>query len=168
MKSPAERLNSSGSSRLMVWPQFGITASAAEAMFCFIRMPGLRQSLATALFASSATLADKWNMPVRSNERNYFTRNIMQFAEDAKKATDGKVEIVIHPEDSLTKQPEVKRAVQTGQVQLGELLMSMHSNESALFGVDAVPFLASNNEEGQKLLKVMRPILEERLKRQGM
>src|SRR3954451_16318528 len=43
MKSPAERLNSSGSSRLMVWPQFGITASAAEAMFCFIRMPGLRQ-----------------------------------------------------------------------------------------------------------------------------
>lgn len=124
--------------------------------------------LATALFASSATLADKWNMPVRSNERNYFTRNIMQFAEDVKKATDGKVEIVIHPEDSLTKQPEVKRAVQTGQVQIGELLMSMHSNESALFGVDAVPFLASNNEEGQKLLKVMRPILEERLKRQGM
>ena len=124
--------------------------------------------LATALFASSATLADKWNMPVRSNERNYFTRNIMQFAEDVKKATDGKVEIVIHPEDSLTKQPEVKRAVQTGQVQIGELLMSMHSNESPLFGVDAVPFLASNNEEGQKLLKVMRPILDERLKRQGM
>ena len=86
--------------------------------------------LAAALFASSATLADKWNMPVRSNERNYFTRNIMQFAEDAKKATDGKVEIVIHPEDSLTKQPEVKRAVQTGQVQIGELLMSMHSNET--------------------------------------
>ena len=85
--------------------------------------------LATALLASSATLADKWNMPVRSNERNYFTRNIMQFAEDVKKTTDGKVEIVIHPETSLTKQPEVKRAVQTGQVQIGELLMSMHSNE---------------------------------------
>jgi hypothetical protein len=53
--------------------------------------------LAAALVASSAALADKWNMPVRSNERNYFTRNIMQFAEDVKKATDGKVEIVIHP-----------------------------------------------------------------------
>ena len=34
-------------------------------------------SLATALFASSATLADKWNMPVRSNERKRSTRNIM-------------------------------------------------------------------------------------------
>jgi hypothetical protein len=42
-------------------------------------------SLAAALVATSAALADKWNMPVRSNERNYFTRNIMQFAEDVKK-----------------------------------------------------------------------------------
>ena len=107
-------------------------------------------SLAAALVASSAALADKWNMPVRSNERNYFTRNIMQFAEDVKKATDGKVEIVVHPEDSLTKQPEVKRAVQTGQVQIGELLMSMHSNESALFGVDAVPFLRVEQRGGAR------------------
>jgi TRAP-type C4-dicarboxylate transport system substrate-binding protein len=107
-------------------------------------------------------------MPVRSNDRNYFTRNIMQFAEEVKKTTAGELEIVIHPETSLMKQPDVKRGVQTGQVQLGELLMSMHSNESALFGVDSVPFLASTSEEGAKLLKVMRPLLEERLAKQGM
>ena len=77
-------------------------------------------SLAAAIVTSSAALADKWNMPVRSNERNYMTRSVMQFAEDVKKGTGGKVEIVLHPEDSLTKQPEVKRAVQTAQVQLGE------------------------------------------------
>jgi TRAP-type C4-dicarboxylate transport system substrate-binding protein len=92
----------------------------------------------------------------------------MQFAADVKKATDGKVDIVVHPEDSLVKQPEVKRAVQTGQIQIGELLMSLHSNEAALFGVDAVPFLASNNAEYAKLLKVVRPYLEERLKKQGL
>ncbi|MFH1045216.1 MAG: TRAP transporter substrate-binding protein [Pseudomonadota bacterium] len=124
--------------------------------------------LAAALLASSAAFADKWNMPVRSNERNYFTRNVMQFAADVKKATDGKVDIVVHPEDSLKKQPEVKRAVQTGQVQIGEFLMSLHSNEAALFGVDSVPFLATNNKEYAKLLKVVRPILEERLGKQGM
>src|SRR3712207_4474627 len=122
-------------------------------------------SLAAALVASTAALADKWNMPVRSNERNYFTRNILQFAEDVKKATEGKVEIVVHPEDSLTKQPEVKRAVQTGQVQVGELLMSIHSNEAAVFGVDAVPFMATNNEENRKLLAAARPFIEDRLKK---
>ena len=124
--------------------------------------------LAAAALTSSAALADRWNMPVRSNERNYFTQNIMQFAEDVKKATDGKLEIVIHPEDSLIKQPDIKRAVQTGQVQIGELLMSIHSNESAVFGVDAVPFMATNNEENRKLLQAARPFVEERLKRQGI
>ena len=124
--------------------------------------------LVAATLASPAAWADKWNMPTRSNERNYFTRNIQQFADEVKKGTDGKVDIVIHPEDSLVKQPEVKRAVQTGQVQIGEFLMSLHSNESALYGVDAVPFLATSNAESAKLLKVMRPLLEERLKKQGM
>ncbi len=124
--------------------------------------------VAAALLASSAAFADKWNMPTRSNERNYHTRNILQFAADVKKSTNGKVDIVVHPEDSLIKQPEVKRAVQTGQVQIGEFLMSLHSNESALFGVDAVPFLATDNTQGAKLLKVMRPLLQDRLKKQGM
>lgn len=124
--------------------------------------------LASALLAGSAAAADKWNMPVRSNERNYFTRNILQFVDEVKKSSDAKLEIVVHPEDSLTKQPEVKRAVQTGQVQIGELLMSMHSNESPIFGVDAVPLLATTAEENKKLLGIVRPYLEARLKAQNM
>ena len=124
--------------------------------------------IAAATLASAPAFADKWNMPVRSNERNYFTRNIMQFADEVKKTTGGELEIVIHPETSLIKQPDVKRGVQTAQAQIGEFLMSMHSNESALFGVDSVPFLATTSEEGAKLLKVMRPLLEERLAKQGM
>lgn len=127
----------------------------------------LATGLAAALAAGPA-FAEKWNLPTRSNERNYFTRNIQQFADEVRKGTDGKVDIVIHPEDALIKQPEVKRAVQTGQVQIGEFLMSLHSNESALFGVDAVPFLATSNAESAKLLHVVRPLLEDRLKKQGM
>jgi TRAP-type C4-dicarboxylate transport system substrate-binding protein len=125
-------------------------------------------SLSAALLATSPAFADKWNMPVRSNERNYFTRNIMQFVDEVKKTTDGKLEIVIHPEDSLTKQPEVKRAVQTGQVQIGELLMSIHSNENPIFGVDSVPFMATNAAENKKLLDITRPYIEARLKAQGI
>src|SRR5690606_27688631 len=125
-------------------------------------------SLAAVFATSTAALAERWNMPVRSNERNYFTRNIMQFADEVKTATDGKLEIVIHPEDSLIKQPDVKRAVQTGQVQIGELLMSMHSNENAVFGVDSVPFMAKNAEEGRKLLRITRPRIESRLEKQGV
>ena len=124
--------------------------------------------VAAALLASSAVFADKWNMPTRSTERNYFTRNIVQFAEEVKKGTEGKVDIAVHPADAQIKQPEVKRGVQTGQIQIGEFLMSLHSNEAAIFGVDSVPFLASNAAESANLLKVTRPLLDERLKKQGL
>ncbi len=116
----------------------------------------------------SAASAAKWDLPVRSNMQNYFTRNLVQFVDDVKTATGGKLDIVIHPEDSLVKQPDVKRAVQTGQVPIGELLMSMHSNESAIFGIDSVPFLTSNYEEGAKLLEVTRPELTNLLAKQGL
>jgi len=118
--------------------------------------------------AGSVAHAEKWDMPVRSNAQNYFTQNIVQFTKDVKESTGGKLDIVVHPEDSLIKQPDVKRAVQTGQVQIGELLMSLHSNENPIFGIDSIPFLATNFEEGAKLLKAARPVITERLKKQGM
>lgn len=132
-----------------------------------------KSSLLGACVIAGATMAagvhaQKWDMPVRSNPQNYFTQNIAQFADDIKAATDGKLDIVIHPEDSLIKQPDVKRAVQTGQVPIGELLMSMHSNESAIFGIDSVPFLASDYDKAAKLLEATRPALIERLSKQGM
>lgn len=117
---------------------------------------------------SPAAHAEKWNMPVRSNPQNYMTQNIMQFTDDVKKSTGGALDIVLHPEDSLIKQPDVKRAVQTGQVQIGEALMSMYSNESPIYGVDSIPFLANNFDEGAKLLDAARPVIVERLKKQGM
>lgn len=128
----------------------------------------LAGTFAAGALATPAAHAEKWNMPVRSNERNYFTQNIMQFADEVKKGTDGKLEIVIHPEDSLFKQPDVKRAVQTGQVPLGELLMSIHSNESPIFGIDSIPFLAPSYEQSARMLKAARPVIEERLKKQNI
>ena len=112
--------------------------------------------------------AQKWDMPVRSNVQNYFTQNIAQFADEVKAATDGKLNIVTHPEDSLIRQPDVKRAVQTGQVPIGEFLMSMHSNESPIYGIDSVPFLASDYEKSAQLLEATRPLLTERLANDGL
>jgi len=43
-------------------------------------------AMATTLAVSLPVAAQKWDMPTRSNERNYMTRNIMEFAADVKKA----------------------------------------------------------------------------------
>jgi TRAP-type C4-dicarboxylate transport system substrate-binding protein len=50
----------------------------------------------------------------------------------------------VHPNASLFKAPEIKRAVQSGQAQIGEILISGYSNEDPLFGLDSVPFLATS------------------------
>lgn len=131
-----------------------------------------KQVLAGLLMAAMATpvtvWAAKWDMPVRSNDRNHFTQNIAVFADEIKDATQGGLEIVIHPEDSLIKQQDLKRAIQTQQVPIGEFLMSLYSNENPLFGIDALPFLATSLEENARLLEVVRPHLTELLEKQGL
>ena len=125
-------------------------------------------SMSTMLAISLPATAEKWDMPTRSNDRNYMTRNITEFAAEIKKATSGKLDIVLHTENALVKQPEVKRAIQTGQVPIGEFLMSMHSNEWPVFGVEAVPFMAPTPQANAKLLTIIEPMINARLKKQGM
>lgn len=133
-----------------------------------LKLAVVTASMSTMLAFSVPAAAEKWDMPTRSNDRNYMTRNITEFATDIEKATGGELNIVLHPENALVKQPEVKRAIQTGQVQIGEFLMSMHSNEWPVFGVEAVPFLAPTPEANEKLLKIVEPMINARLKKQGM
>ncbi|WP_158618384.1 TRAP transporter substrate-binding protein [Candidimonas sp. SYP-B2681] len=125
-------------------------------------------ALAAALSVPAGAWAAKWDMPVRSNERNHFTQNVAIFAKDIDAATQGELKLTIHPEDSLIKQQDLKRAIQTGQVPIGEFLMSLHSNENPIFGIDSLPFLATNLDENAKLLGVVRPYLVERLSKQGL
>lgn len=116
-----------------------------------------------ALVFSSSAFAVSWNMPVRSNTSNYLTQNIQQFVEDVEQRTGEELTIQIHPEDALIKQPEVMRAVQTQQVEIGEYLMSMQSNQSPIFAVDSIPFLASTYEANRELAEAARPNIEEEL-----
>ncbi|MEH6478453.1 MAG: TRAP transporter substrate-binding protein, partial [Sneathiella sp.] len=61
---------------------------------------------------------------------------------------------------SLMKITEIKPAVRDGDVKIGEILMSVHANENAIFGVDGVPFLAAGQENARKLWAAQKPIVE--------
>src|ERR1700704_1629152 len=97
------------------------------------------QAFPAALFAAasaSAVAQTKWDMPTPYPATNFHTENIMQFASDVEKATAGKLKITVHAGASLFKAPEIKRAVQGGQADIGEILLSNFSNEWPIFGVD--------------------------------
>ena len=123
---------------------------------------------ATALAAQPAFAQTKWQLPAAYPANNPHSENLVLFAKDVSDATGGKLEITVHPAASLFKAPEIKRAVQTGQVQIGEVLMSLHENEDPIYGIDVVPFLATSYPEAMKLWKVSKPAIEKKLASQGM
>src|SRR5438094_3684267 len=123
---------------------------------------------ALAVVATAATAQTKWDLPTAYPPSNFHTENIMQFAADVDKATGGKLKITVHSNASLFKANEIKRAVQTDQAQIGEVLISAYANEDPLFGADSIPFLATSYADAAKLWKASRKALADRFAKQGM
>ena len=96
-----------------------------------------------------AAAQTKWNLPAAYPADNPHTENLAAFAKDVADATGGKLQITLHAGASLFKAPEIKRAVATGQAQIGEVLISMHENEDPIFGIDVVPFLATSFDDAR-------------------
>jgi TRAP-type C4-dicarboxylate transport system substrate-binding protein len=122
-----------------------------------------------AITCSSAPFAQtKWDLPAAYPASNFHTENITQFAKDVETATSGKLKITVHANASLFKAPEIKRAVQGGQAQIGEILLVNFENENPIFGADGIPFLASSYADSKRLYAAQKPVLDKILGAQGM
>jgi TRAP-type C4-dicarboxylate transport system substrate-binding protein len=133
-----------------------------------IRSLLLAATAAVALAAQPALAQTKWNLPAAYPPDNPHTVNLLTFTKDVGEATGGKLQITVHAAASLFKAPEIKRAVQTGQAQVGEVLISLHENEDPMFGLDVVPFVATSYPEALKLWKASKPAVEKKLAAQGL
>jgi TRAP-type C4-dicarboxylate transport system substrate-binding protein len=109
-----------------------------------------------------------WNLASAYAPSNFHTENLVQFARQVEATTRGTLRITVHPGGSLFKAPEIKRAVQGGQTQLGEILLVSFENADPLFGLDGIPFLAASYEQAVRLYQASRPALERLLAEQGL
>ena len=123
---------------------------------------------AVALTAASASAQTKWNLPAAYPANNPHTETLTAFAKQVAEGTGGKLQITVHPGASLFKAPEIKRAVATGQAQMGEVLLSVYENEDPMFGLDVVPFLVSSYADSKKLYLASKPVLEKKFAAQGL
>ena len=131
--------------------------------------PIIIAACASTVIAIAPALAQtKWNLPAAYPADNPHSENLTLFAKDVADATGGKLQITVHPNASLFKAPEIKRAVQTGQVQIGEVLISLHENEYPVYGIDVIPFLAKSYPEARKLWEASKPAISKQLASQGM
>ena len=128
----------------------------------------LATATTAALATSGAHAQAKWDLPTAYPASNVHTENLASFVADVEKASGVKLKITLHPNASLFKAPEIKRAVQGNQAQAGEFLMVNYENEWPLFGVDGIPFLADSYASAHKLYQAQKPALEKKLGEQGM
>lgn len=121
-----------------------------------------------ALVASAALAQTKWDMPTPYSDGTFQTVNVREFVADVAKTTGDKLAITVHSNASLVKMPEMKRAIQSGQAAIGEILISVLANEDAMFGFESVPGLASSYAEARKLHNLAKGAIATRLEKQGM
>lgn len=133
----------------------------------------IRNFLAAMLIAAvamlgSASAQTTWIMASGYPDSNFLTQNLRMFIGDVEKATGGKLKITLHGNDSLIKLDGIKRAVQTGQIQAGEIRLGVYGNEDPMFILDGVPFLASTYAEAWKLMEAQVPYFDKTFAKAGM
>ncbi|MFI8619240.1 TRAP transporter substrate-binding protein [Acidovorax sp. NPDC077693] len=124
--------------------------------------------LCAAAAACLAHAETKWDLPSGYAVNTFQVQNLQQFVQDVGKASGGKLKITVHPNASLFKANEIKRTVQSGQVAIGEFILSGAANEAAVYGVDSIPFLATSYADSRRLDQASRPLLVKTLGAQGM
>ncbi|WP_412565657.1 TRAP transporter substrate-binding protein [Thalassobius sp. MITS945101] len=125
-------------------------------------------TFALGLGLAGAATADTWDMPTPYGDSTFHTVNIREFAADVSAATDGALEITVHSAGSLFPHPEIKNAVRSRQVPIGEFFLSRLSNEDLAYGVDSQPFVATSYDDAAKLWAAQKPVIEALLAKEGL
>ena len=125
-------------------------------------------TFALGLGLAGAATADTWDMPTPYGDSTFHTVNIREFAADVSAATDGALEITVHSAGSLFPHPEIKNAVRSRQVPIGEFFLSRLSNEDLAYGVDSQPFVATSYDDAAKLWAAQKPVIEKLLAKEGL
>ncbi|MEM9578597.1 MAG: TRAP transporter substrate-binding protein [Pseudomonadota bacterium] len=135
-------------------------------------MSRLTKTMVAAITATSVTTAfaqaETWDLPMAYSATNFHSATGAEFAECVTIGTGGALTIQTHPGGSLYSGAEIKRAIQSGQVNIGERLLSGHGNEDPVFAVDSIPFLATSFEASEKLWEHTKGPLTELLEEQNL
>lgn len=129
----------------------------------------LALSLIFAFAAASEALAGtKWDMHLNYGAGNFHSQGAQRFADRIKKATNGELEIVLHPGASLGfKGPELLRAVAEGQLVIAEVPTGMVEGDAPILALTAQPFISSNAKEQRMLYQMAKPTYAKELKKFG-
>lgn len=118
--------------------------------------------------AGAARAETSWTMATGYPENNFFTQNVRAFIADVDKATGGAVKIDLRANGELIKLDTIKRAVQSNQVQLGEIRLGVYGNEDSMYILDGIPNLAPDYASSMKLAEAQKPYFDALFDKAGL
>ncbi len=124
--------------------------------------------VATAVVTAASAQAETWDMPTPYGDSTFHTQNILTFAEDIKTATNGALEITVHSAGSLIPHAEIRNAIRSRQVPIGEFFLSRLSNDDLAFGIDSQPLVATSYDQARALWEAQKPVITDLLAEQGL
>lgn len=137
-----------------------------------MRIGTFLKSMVFTLAAAGASLPAQaqttWTMASGYPESSFFTQNIRQFIKEVEDKSGGKLKIDLRSNDSLIKLDAIKRAVQSGQIQIGEIRLGVYGNEAAMYNLDNTPGVAVDYNQAMKLANAQAPFFDNMFKKNGM
>ncbi|RUR31986.1 C4-dicarboxylate ABC transporter substrate-binding protein [Vreelandella andesensis] len=123
---------------------------------------------ACSLAAAATAQAAEWTMATPYGDASFHTQNNKQFAEDVAEATNGDLTITVHSGGSLVSHGEIKPSVRRGTIDVGEVFLSILSNDDPIFEVDTLPGVAGSYENAYALWEATKPMITELFAYEGM
>ena len=117
-------------------------------------------------FVPSSDAKTKWDMHLNYPAGNFHSQGAQRFADRVAEATNGELQIVLHPGAALGfKGPELLRAVAEGQLAVAEVPTGMVEGDAPVLALTAQPFISSNAFEQRLLYQLAKPTYAEQLKK---
>jgi len=117
---------------------------------------------------AAAPAAARCRLATGYRAESFHGRNLAQFAGDVTTATQGGLQIELHPNNSLVKLAEIFGAVEGGRIEAGEAIMSGLVKTLPIAGADSVPFIVSSYGDAKRLWRHQRPLIEQHFARRGL
>jgi len=109
-----------------------------------------------------------WKLATGYRAESFHTENLRQFAKDVAAATDGKLVIEIHPNNTLAKLGDIRAKVEVGEIAAGEVIMTSLVKQIPAAGADSVPFIVNSFDDARRLWEHQKPIVEPALDKRGL
>ena len=125
-----------------------------------LRKIALVAGVASLMFAGTVNM----DLNAKYGATNFHTKGAVKYAALVKKYTNGSVNITVHAGGSLVKGNALK-AVKDGVVPMTDMFVPFTAGGGKVFGISALPFVASSYDDAYKLYQISKPAYNKTFKK---